>query len=124
MGERGCEGVHVAYDHDDFEMALTVLKTVVSVPTEENRRGSQGILEWPRVEYSWAGDEHGRLTVTQSGRLPRLGDRIDGLGHERLVRREFSPHCDSTINLYDRIHAMRGDTVEAVWEIAARGRSQ
>jgi len=71
-------------------------------------------VEWPGVEYTWAGDEHGRLTLTQAGRLPHLGDRIEF----------FPPHCDPTINLYDKIHAMRGDTVEAVWEIAARGRSQ
>ena len=30
-------------------------------------------VEWPGVEYSWAGDEHGRLTVTRAGRLPKLG---------------------------------------------------
>ena len=36
----------------------------------------------------------------------------------------FPPHCDPTINLYDRIYAMRGDAVEAVWNVAARGRGQ
>ena len=36
----------------------------------------------------------------------------------------FPPHCDPTVNLYDEIHALRGDTVEAVWAIAARGKSQ
>ena len=35
----------------------------------------------------------------------------------------FPPHCDPTINLYDRVYAVRDSTVEAVWEIAARGRS-
>src|SRR5437762_7305110 len=34
------------------------------------------------------------------------------------------PHCDPTINLYDRIHAVRGPKVEAVWDVAARGRSE
>ena len=48
------------------------------------------------------------------GRLPELGQRIEF----------FPPHCDPTINLYDQIHAMRGDKVEAVWEIAGRGRGQ
>jgi 3-hydroxy-D-aspartate aldolase len=113
--------------YDEFEMALTVLTTVVSVPSEEIAMVDAGLkafstdkpfvpesVEWPGVEYSWAGDEHGRLTVTQVGRLPRLGDRIEF----------FPPHCDPTINLYDRMYAMRGDTVEAVWEIAARGCSQ
>ena len=71
-------------------------------------------VEWPGVEYSWAGDEHGRLTVTEPGRLPALGQRIEF----------FPPHCDPTINLYDKIHVMRGDRVEAVWDIAGRGRGQ
>ena len=40
-------------------------------------------------------------------------------------RLEFrAPHCDPTVNLYDEIHALRGDDVDAVWTIAARGKSQ
>ncbi|MDP2872503.1 MAG: hypothetical protein Q8P31_08210 [Bacillota bacterium] len=31
--------------------------------------------------------------------------------------------CCTTVNLYDRIYAMRGDRVEAIWRVAARGRS-
>jgi 3-hydroxy-D-aspartate aldolase len=113
--------------YDDFEMALTVLTTVISVPSDGMAMVDAGLksfstdkpfvpeaVEWPGVEYSWAGDEHGRLTLTEPGRLPRLGDRIEF----------FPPHCDPTVNLYDRIHAMRGDKLEAVWDIAARGRSQ
>jgi len=113
--------------YDDFEMALTVLTTVISVPSAEMAMIDAGLkafstdkpfvpeaVEWPGVEYSWAGDEHGRLTVTEPGRLPHLGDRIEF----------FPPHCDPTINLYDRIYAVRADKVEAVWDIAARGRSQ
>jgi D-serine deaminase-like pyridoxal phosphate-dependent protein len=113
--------------YDAFEMALTVLTTVISVPTAEMAMVDGGLkafstdkpfvpepVEWPGVEYSWAGDEHGRLTVTEPGRLPRLGDRIEF----------FPPHCDPTINLYDRLYAMRGDKVEAVWDITGRGRSQ
>jgi D-serine deaminase-like pyridoxal phosphate-dependent protein len=112
---------------DAFEMALTVLATVVSVPTADRAIVDAGFkafstdrpivpepVEHPGLEYSWAGDEHGRLTATEPGRLPRLGERIEF----------FPPHCDPTVNLYDRIHAMRGDKVEAVWDIAARGRSQ
>jgi D-serine deaminase-like pyridoxal phosphate-dependent protein len=34
------------------------------------------------------------------------------------------PHCDPTVNLYDVLHALRGDTVEDIWPIAARGKSQ
>jgi D-serine deaminase-like pyridoxal phosphate-dependent protein len=52
----------------------------------------------------------GRLSAAVGARLPRLGDRL-----EFIV-----PHCDPTVNLYDRIHAMRGEKVEAMWPIAVR----
>jgi D-serine deaminase-like pyridoxal phosphate-dependent protein len=110
----------------NFEMALTVITTVVSVPTTDRAMVDGGLkafstdkpfppesVERPGVEFSFAGDEHGRLTVTDPSRGPKLGERIEF----------FPPHCDPTINLYDRIYAMRGDKVEAVWDIAARGRS-
>src|SRR5712692_3518558 len=114
-------------DYDDFEMALTVLTTVVSVPTPTMAMVDGGLkafstdkpfvpeaVEWPGVEYSWAGDEHGRLMAQEQGRLPALGQLMEF----------FPPHCDPTINLYDRIYAMRGAKVEAIWDIAARGRGQ
>jgi len=110
----------------DFELALSVIATVVSVPTAERAMVDAGLkafstdkpfppepVERPGVAYAFAGDEHGRLTVTDPARAPRLGERIEF----------FPPHCDPTINLYDRIYALRGATVEAVWDVAARGRS-
>lgn len=110
----------------DFEMALTVVATVVSVPTADRAIVDAGLkafstdksfppeaVERPGVEYSFAGDEHGRLTVRDPDRPVRLGERVEF----------FPPHCDPTVNLYDRLHAVRGTRVEAVWDIAARGRS-
>ena len=110
----------------DFEMALTVIATVVSVPTADRAMVDAGLkafstdkpfppepVERPGLEYAFAGDEHGRLTITDPARAPRLGERIEF----------FPPHCDPTVNLYDRIYALRGEKVEAVWDVAARGRS-
>ena len=34
------------------------------------------------------------------------------------------PHCDPAVNEYDQIYGTRGDKVEVVWAIAARGHSQ
>lgn len=111
----------------DFEMALTVLTTVISAAAPDRAMVDAGFkafstdrplvpeaVERPGVEFSWAGDEHGRLAVIDPDRRPRLGEQIEF----------FPPHCDPTFNLYDRVHAMRGDRVEAVWEIAGRGCSQ
>ena len=110
----------------DFEMALTVVTTVVSVPTADRAMVDGGLkafstdkpfppeaVERPGVEYSFAGDEHGRLTIVDRSRAPRLGERIEF----------FPPHCDPTFNLYDRVWCVRGPRVEAVWDVAARGRS-
>ncbi|MEK7386377.1 MAG: DSD1 family PLP-dependent enzyme, partial [candidate division NC10 bacterium] len=99
----------------DFEMALTVVATVVSVPTRDRAMVDAGLkafstdkpfppepVERPGIEYGFAGDEHGRLTITDPSRAPRLGERIEF----------FPPHCDPTINLYDRLYAVRGGRVE------------
>jgi D-serine deaminase-like pyridoxal phosphate-dependent protein len=110
----------------DFEMALTVIATVVSTPTSDRAMVDAGLkafstdklflpeaVERPGIEYEFAGDEHGRLTLTDPDRPLQLGERIEF----------FPPHCDPTFNLYDRVYALRADKVEDVWEISARGRS-
>jgi len=33
-------------------------------------------------------------------------------------------HCDPTVNLYDHYHCVRGDRLEAIWEITGRGKCQ
>ena len=111
----------------DFEMALTVLATVVSRPEPGKAIVDAGFKAFstdkpylpeardtPGVVYGFAGDEHGRLDYSQAGRELRVGDRLEF----------FPPHCDPTVNLYDRIYAVRGERVEAVWPVAARGMSQ
>jgi 3-hydroxy-D-aspartate aldolase len=110
----------------DFKNALTVVTTVVSTPPgfaivdggykafSTDRPFTPQPIDLAGVEYGWAGDEHGRLDVSTSARRLKVGDRIEFI----------PPHCDPTVNLYDNIHALRGDRVEAVWPIAARGKSQ
>lgn len=111
----------------DFKNSLTVLTTVVSKPNDElaivdgglkafstdkpympQARGVEGI------KYSWGGDEHGRLDIKAASRALNVGDRL-----EFIV-----PHCDPSVNLYDRMYCVRGERVEDVWQIAARGKSQ
>ncbi len=62
--------------------------------------------------FHFAGDEHG-LLVIKGARLP-LGARVT------LV----TPHCDPTVNLYDSYHVVRGETLEAIWPVSARGRAR
>jgi 3-hydroxy-D-aspartate aldolase len=110
----------------DFTNALTVLTTVVSTPPgfaivdggykafSTDRPFTPRPVGLDGVSYGWAGDEHGRLDVRNAPHPIKLGDRIEFI----------PPHCDPTVNLYDQIYALRGDRVEAVWPIAARGKSQ
>lgn len=64
----------------------------------------------PGARYAGASDEHGTL-VTGQGNGPALGDRV------RLI----PGHCDPTVNLHDWFVCLRGDRVEAVWPVTARG---
>jgi len=67
------------------------------------------------VEFKSGGDEHGILLYPEVWQMPT---ELPALG--RTVRL-MPGHCDPTVNLHDWIVAYRGDRVEAVWPIAARG---
>lgn len=113
-------------EYRDFKNSLTVITTVVSRPKglaivdggykafATDRPFTPQPLGIEGVSYEWAGDEHGRLRMDQASRDLKVGDRIEFI----------PPHIDPTVNLYDEIYALRGDRVEAVWPIAARGKSQ
>jgi D-serine deaminase-like pyridoxal phosphate-dependent protein len=108
--------------YTDFTPSLTVLTTVVSATHADRVSVDAGTKsfatdvsykpeakDFPGLQYDRGGDEFGILTGA-GGKLPKLGDRL-----EFIV-----PHCDPTVNLYDRIYAVRGDKVEAIWPVVAR----
>lgn len=113
-------------EYRDFKNSLTVITTVVSRPKgmaivdggykafSTDRPFTPQPLGLDGVVYEWAGDEHGRLRMDTASRDLKVGDRIEFL----------PPHIDPTVNLYDEIYALRGERVEAIWPIAARGKSQ
>ena len=115
-------------DHDGapskmFEPSLFVWSTVMSRPARERAIVDAGLkalafdsgppLVWdePHATYERASDEHGRLAVTSATNRLHIGDKI------RLV----PGHCDPTVNLYDWYVCVRGNRVEAIWPITARG---
>lgn len=67
----------------------------------------------PGATYFFFGDEHGGIEYSSADHGLKPGDVITCA----------VPHCDPTVNLYDCYHLVRGDRVEAVWPIEARGRS-
>ena len=123
VGYRKIGGKDGGATYTDFQPSLTVLTTVVSASVPGRATCDAGIKAFatdsadvpeavgrPGLHYKRFGDEFGLLTADPGVDLPSLGERL-----EFLV-----PHCDPTVNLYDRIHALRGDVVEATWPIVAR----
>jgi D-serine deaminase-like pyridoxal phosphate-dependent protein len=113
-----------AYLYDDlpFELAFSLICTVVSRPAPE-RCVADGGLKAAAVDHGnpevkdvdgasvmYLADEHTVVTLPAESAIA-VGDRI-----------HFKPmHIDPTINLHDVMYAVEGDEVVEVWPIAARG---
>ncbi len=109
-----------------FDCALTVLATVISRPnptlaiTDAGHKvltSEFGLPELVGIDGAsliGLSEEHGKVGFKTPNRELRPGDRV-----------EFIPsHGCTTINLFDHYHAIRDDRLEAVWEIAGRGKSR
>jgi D-serine deaminase-like pyridoxal phosphate-dependent protein len=108
-----------------FATALTMRNTVVSANAEGFVTIDGGFKcfatdgPFPELcdgapegaKYSYFGDEHGRIEFANDGETLPVGSQVE------LV----TPHCDPTVNLHDYIHAVRGDVIENIWRIDARG---
>lgn len=104
-----------------FELALFVDATVISANTPGRVTIDAGLkafaadaglpvlLAGAEGRYVFMGDEHGALIGPTE--LPGLGGRVTLM----------PPHCDPTVNLYDRYHILDGDTVTGIWPVTARG---
>ena len=103
---------------DSFAPAMTVLATVISASHPDRVTVDAGYKAFATdrpfgpepvgltgVRWQWGGDEHGIVHLEDTSRPLRLGDVIEFI----------PPHCDPTMNLYDRIHATRGDRLEEIW---------
>ncbi len=113
-------------DRVPFETSLFVQTTVVSAnrpglaTTDAGFKSFATDAEAPKIfsgapdgaNYFFFGDEQGGIFYAGEPKLVP-GDVIVCV----------VPHCDPTVNLYDCIHAVRGDTLEAIWPVDARGRS-
>jgi len=106
----------------EFEQSLFILATVMSHPVPKRvvvdvglkahsiDSGMPLVLDVVGATYTKASDEHGVIELGGRGTL-KLGQKV------RLV----PGHCDPTVNLHDWMVCYRGDNVEAVWSISARG---
>ncbi len=105
-----------------FEHALFVRTTVMSRPRASRAivdaglkassvdSGMPAVWQRPELRFIKASDEHGVIETPEAASL-ELGDTL------MLI----PGHCDPTVNLYDQIVCFRGDRVEDIWPVAARG---
>ncbi len=109
-----------------FLSALSLLATVISVPnvgraiidagmkTISVDNGLPEIISPSGTRLVALHEEHGILEVDPNRAHLHIGDRV-----------EIIPsHVCTTVNLHEAYYAMRGDQVEAVWDIPARGKFQ
>ena len=124
--DRQYNGVEIAPNNaPPFEQALFVRTTVVSVnqpglavvhggwkafATESDvplvHRGAP-----TDAKYQFMGDEHGGLRLPAGSPALKLGSVVEFI----------PPHCDPTVNLFNRFHCVRGDDLVDIWPIEARG---
>jgi D-serine deaminase-like pyridoxal phosphate-dependent protein len=106
-----------------FANAATILATVISATHPDRVTIDAGFKAFATdrpfgpelhdrndVRYGWAGDEFGYLFPDGSALAFKLGDRV----------RLLPPHCDPTVNLYDRIYVHQGEQVVDVWPVMDR----
>lgn len=117
----GVQGGYFSLDH----CAATLLCTVVSTPTPERvildggsktlttERGAPFgyIVEFPEAEIYALNEEHAFTRVAACPIKPRLGERV----------RVIPNHVCVAVNLHNTAYGVRGDHVETIWPIAARG---
>ena len=110
---------------DDFQVAGTILTTVVSRTTPDRAVldcGMKGLStdQWPPeivgmpgVQVRSVSDEHLSVNLTDDdSRQLRPGDKV-----------ELVPgHNDTTVHLHSHLFALRQGKLEQVWEVAGRGR--
>lgn len=112
--------------YSDFATSLTVMTTVLNDQYEGRATSDAGAKActinqpWPIIKgesgmtYRSGSDEFGTILYGDDpSRDYKVGDKL-----EVIVS-----HCDPVVNLYDQMYAIRGDVVEAVWRISARGMS-
>jgi D-serine deaminase-like pyridoxal phosphate-dependent protein len=110
------------------DCALRVLTTVVSRPNEDrlvldagsktlsgDTLGLEGyghVVEYPQLAIAKLSEEHGHVSAAGSNAKPGIGERVTVIPNHACV----------VSNLHDVVYAVRGERVERVLPVAARGK--
>jgi D-serine deaminase-like pyridoxal phosphate-dependent protein len=108
--------------------AMRVRATVVSRPTDgraildcgtkvltSDQYGQKGfghILEYPEAVVGNLSEEHGIVDLSACAARPQVGEIVHVVPN----------HCCVVSNMVDELYGVRGEKVEVVWPVAARGR--
>jgi D-serine deaminase-like pyridoxal phosphate-dependent protein len=111
----------------EFEIALTILSSVISRPAPERVITDAGMktiapdhglpvpIGIPGASVRRLSEEHGLMELADPEAVEvRPGDKV------RLI----PGHCCTTVNLYDKLHVVQDGVLVDIWPIAARGRAQ
>jgi D-serine deaminase-like pyridoxal phosphate-dependent protein len=110
------------------DCAMRVRVTVVSRPTDSRaildagtkvltsdqygQKGYGRVLEYPDAVLGSLSEEHGIVDLSTCRERPEIGEVVHVVPN----------HCCVVSNMVDELHGVRGDRVEVVWPVAARGR--
>lgn len=110
------------------DCAMRVRATVVSRPTDtraildcgtkvltSDQYGMPGfghVLEYPDAAVTALSEEHGTVDLSRCPERPAVGEAVHVVPN----------HCCVVTNMVDEVVGVRGDRVEVVWPIAARGK--
>jgi D-serine deaminase-like pyridoxal phosphate-dependent protein len=107
--------------------AMRVRTTVVSRPTDTRAvidagtkvltsdqytvKGYGHVLEYPEAAVTSLSEEHGVVDLSACRERPAVGEVVSVVPN----------HCCVVSNMVDEVYGVRGDRVEVVWPVAARG---
>lgn len=69
------------------------------------------IVEYPQAQIYSFNEEHGYVDFSECDQKPDIGERVHVIPN----------HCCVISNLFNEVVGIRGDQVEVVWPVAARG---
>ena len=108
------------------DCTMTVLATVVSRPTDDRgildsgsktlaadrvADGHGHIVEYPDAHIYKLNEEHAYVDFSACDSRPAIGEQV----------RVIPVHTCVVSNLHHQLYGVRGDTVEVIWPVAARG---
>jgi D-serine deaminase-like pyridoxal phosphate-dependent protein len=72
------------------------------------------VVEAPDARFHKMNEEHGYVDLTHTSQEFSVGDRVHVIPN----------HICVAVNLHEQVYGVRGETVEEIWRVDARGKLQ